>query len=174
MNNTEISHMLKSHWSTRNIFEGTFAIDTLPLHPRTKKPCGYICNTESSKNSGEHWLAIYFPKRGPTEYFDSYGLPINSLKMKYFVGHRFKRNKLFLQSPYTTVCGQYCLLFIYMKSIMNIEIEAIGKLLMNISTDSEERDHKVNSIVEHIYGQDLDVLDTSFVVEQFSRALENR
>ena len=34
----------------------------------------YVINSDPSSEPGEHWIAVYFHKRGRGEYFDSYGL----------------------------------------------------------------------------------------------------
>ena len=32
-----------------------------------------ISNSDINKGPGKHWVAFYFPKRGPYEFFDSFG-----------------------------------------------------------------------------------------------------
>jgi hypothetical protein len=95
---------------------GVYAADKLPS--RYSKPAALIANTDEQGKPGTHWVAIYIPKSGKSEYFDSYGLPP-------FVKHHilflnkvtWTHNRKEMQSLTSNVCGNYCLM--YLASRMN-------------------------------------------------------
>lgn len=165
MNNLELDKLLRRHWSTRKCYAGTFASDTLPKFPRQTKPCFYICNTKPRSTGGEHWICFYFPPNGSNEYFDSYGMVIPKI-FKSFIGENFVSNSKFLQSPITTTCGQYCLLYIYLKCDGNLSMKQIVNLLS--SWGDNIREITVNDLVEKIYGIDVNVIDLEFLTEQIA------
>ena len=73
-----------------------------------------ISNTDTSEGPGEHWVAFYFPKRGPYEFFDSIGNSPES----YHVGFEKILDKKYLmyngqlQQSSSNVCGLYCAYYI--------------------------------------------------------------
>ena len=57
---------------------GVFARDEMPDLIREIRPWCLIFNTDTKDQPGTHWLALYAPKPGPIELFDSFGFsPIN-------------------------------------------------------------------------------------------------
>ena len=90
------------------------AKDLLP----EKKPLdmkAYIVNTDISTDPGEHWVAIYF-RRDQVIYFDSYGRPPEEQYVLPFIernSSRWIHNKECLQSPWSKVCGIWCIYIIY-------------------------------------------------------------
>ena len=72
MNTLQIERLLKKDWKTKNIFKKVCALDQLE---KPTFPSAYVINSDPSSEPGEHWVAVYFDKRGRGEYFDSYGLP---------------------------------------------------------------------------------------------------
>ena len=93
-------------------FLGVFAADELPSH--FPWSCGLVVNTDPRSEPGTHWLAIYIDGNGHGEYFDSYGLkPFVPQHLKFL--NRLKQwryNKTKLQSLTSTLCGQYCVLYL--------------------------------------------------------------
>ena len=72
MNTLQIERLLKKDWKTKNIFKKVCALDQLE---KPTFPSAYVINSDPSSEPGEHWVAVYFDKRGRGEYFDRYGLP---------------------------------------------------------------------------------------------------
>lgn len=74
---------------------------------------GIILNTDPVALPGEHWVAIYRPLRGKTEYFDSFGLPplvpeiIAFLASNSPCGLAWSRN--ILQHDRSDSCGHHCI-----------------------------------------------------------------
>lgn len=87
----------------------TISLDSLPL---------FVIFNESPRSSiGSHWCAAMFIKKRSeivSHVFDSYGVPINKKEFQYDfrVG---TENLQQLQSNYSTVCGYWCLYWIYCK-----------------------------------------------------------
>ena len=108
---------------------GVFPRDELPDLTRESRPWCLILNTDPKDQPGTHWLTLYATKAGPTGLFDSIGFsPINdnldSLNLLH-LGYP-------LQSPSTSVCGHYCIVYIYLRS-RNKSLSEFFHLLLNIS-----------------------------------------
>ena len=73
-----------------------------------------ISNTDTSQGPGKHWVTFYFPKRGPYEFFDSFG----QMPEDYAVGFEKILNKKYiknagqLQQCTSNVCGLYCAYYV--------------------------------------------------------------
>ena len=72
MNTLQIERLLKKDLKSKTIFKKVCALDQLE---KPTFPSAYVINSDPSSKPGEHWIAVYFDKRGRGEYFDSYGLP---------------------------------------------------------------------------------------------------
>ena len=57
MDNVQIENALRSDPLVNEIFIGVFAADTLPK--QKEFPAGYISNTETSNQNGQHWVAFF-------------------------------------------------------------------------------------------------------------------
>ena len=71
--------------------------------------------TDISTDPGEHWVAIYF-RRDQVIYFDSYGRPPEEQYVLPFIernSSRWIHNKECLQSPWSKVCGIWCIYIIH-------------------------------------------------------------
>lgn len=110
MNTVQIMNVMKKNNKTKQYFQGVFASDKLPKL-KVKKPSCFIINTDPSSKPGTHWVAIYFPKKGSAEYFDSFGFKPKIKSITNFLTANCKRytyNKIQLQNIFSTVCGNYC------------------------------------------------------------------
>jgi hypothetical protein len=102
------------------------------------RPCCYrarcfIANTDPSTAPGYHWVAfVVFASRPSIIYFfDSFGMPLTSyddlyktcLNKGYFSDTHIVSsvNSRSLQGPASTVCGHYCILFLYLCARMSLE-----------------------------------------------------
>ena len=109
----QLERALRSDPITRKQFRGVWAVDLLPPSHR---PGIYICNTATSQDPGEHWIAFYFPSHGPVEFFDSMGhVPeYYQVAFQYFMiqeGRDYLYNCKQIQNYGTSTCGYYCLYF---------------------------------------------------------------
>lgn len=161
MNGGELRRLLRGHLETRSIFVDVFAADRLPFKPRAKRPCCYVANTENASERGEHWVVCYFHKKPlMSEYFDSFGRRPFRLPHKRFMGERFRHNRTAIQAPFSTVCGQYVLIYVLLKSR--------GYSLKEIQDKFKHRRKSNNDIavvrmVEREFGITLPVMDFRFI-----------
>lgn len=116
MNTIQITRLLTHNKVTKKFFRGVFAIDTIPK--TIKKPGMMIINTDKSTQPGKHWIAAFVPASGCAEYFDSYGGTPAHTELKNFLQKQstcFVYNNKRLQGNFTTVCGQYCCVYLWMR-----------------------------------------------------------
>ena len=85
-------------------------------------PSGLIANTDRNNKLGQHWVAMFFPdEENKEEFFDSYGLPPNFYTprfTKFLASHPgdTERNVGTLQALNSTVCGYYCMFYLFHRS----------------------------------------------------------
>lgn len=119
MNTLEIADLLNSNNFTKNIFKGVYAINKIPKR-FNQKPCCIIVNYDTDKQPGSHQIAVFFPKKGCAEFFDSYGnQTIKNNVIKHISKNTkmdcFIRNAKRLQGTISTVCGQYCCVYLWFR-----------------------------------------------------------
>ena len=104
---------MQHHPATRHSFGGVLALYQLPK--RATKTC-YVINLDESRESGSHWVAVYFGRSGIGEYFDSYGLPPYPITIRNFLNDNsvtWKYNSKQLQDVRTAI---YCAFYLIMRS----------------------------------------------------------
>lgn len=99
----QIKAILENDYQTKDIFQGVFAIDRLPPF----QPGMYVINTDEHDQPGKHWLAVY-----NHEYFDSFGLPPQDVRLEDFLGTNYIYNTVALQLPFSNACGFYCVYYL--------------------------------------------------------------
>lgn len=164
MNNLQIEYLMRKHPIARNVFAGVYALDTLPLVPRKLRPAAYIVNTENSYLGGEHWIAIYMPITEPPEYFDSFGMNAHPI-FERFMGNMYRKHYSYLQNPISTVCGQYCIAYIFMRYVCRKTMDDI----ITFFERESDADHFINSFVERVLGTDLDIYDINFLRRELNQ-----
>jgi len=142
MNTLEINLIINKDPVLSKIYLGTFACDQLP-ESVYNYPCSMIVNTDPSFKSGEHWVAIYFDQEHCCEYFDSFGLLPYIPSIVNFIKNNSTSlssyNYFHLQSVYSSVCGLYCIYFLYQRC-RKISFNEVLKLF-------SFRDHKLNDAI---------------------------
>ena len=106
MNTRQIEAILKHDSQTKNVFRGVFAMDQLPKMVKGM----YVINTDNHNEPGEHWVAVYC--HDYVEYFDSYGLLPQDVRLFEFLGKDFVYNNVALQLPMSNACGFYCIYYL--------------------------------------------------------------
>lgn len=110
MNSLQISQFLSLNASTKPYFRGCFACDVL-TSPSTF-PSFLVSNTEEQSKTGQHWVLLYFPRKGEVEYFDSLGDKPNACIQRFLYGWKVVRAlSRPVQSIMSNACGVYCLFF---------------------------------------------------------------
>jgi hypothetical protein len=99
-------------------FLGVFACNIVP--EIYDYPASLIINTQPLPNSGEHWVAIYISEDGLGTYFDSYGNEPQKIEFVSFLNENcpagWYHNSTLLQGTTSIKCGEYCVLFVYLRS----------------------------------------------------------
>lgn len=111
MNSLKLQYILERIIKPPCKFLGVFAKDKIPL-TMTSYPCCFVANTDISSMSGEHWVAYFYDSPQSYEFFDSYGMPP---QVYGFVSVN-NYNRKSLQSLTSSVCGQFCLFYLYLRS----------------------------------------------------------
>jgi hypothetical protein len=93
----------------------------------------FIANTDPANKPGYHWLAFIVFADHPSViyFFDSFGMPLSSygdvyrncLKQEYFSEKCIVTpvNTRNLQGNHSTVCGHYCIMFLYLCARVSLE-----------------------------------------------------
>jgi len=162
MNNKQLTAIISSCPTMKEHFRGVFASDTLPKP--TNKPCSYICNLDPSTKPGSHWVCIYYPKPPQLpEYFDSFGF--SGEQFTEFLGENYYFNPNFLQFPFSTVCGQYCIYYLYKR----ITLKSMHDVLKPFRLDDQlHNDLYVNNFIENVFNVNLNVFDMDFAINQIN------
>ena len=173
MDNNTIDHILRKHPSIGGKFGGVFACDELPKNNYLNKDLFYVVNTDASHLSGQHWLAVYINSNGRNELFDSYGnmqFPPKKEIQQFLNYTDYIYSLSQLQHNLSTVCGQYCVFYIWQRSK--------GKSLSEIvnlfqKEDFLANDVIVNSAVEQEFNIDEQVINHSFL-KHFMKSVNMR
>lgn len=110
MNSLEIlQHILK----IKNHNVGVFPSDKIPI--KWIRPSAFVINTDAHNRPGTHWVAIYLAKNGNVSYFNSLGKSQIITNLEKLIRKNckiYRHNTIQLQSKYSSVCGQYCIMFL--------------------------------------------------------------
>lgn len=113
MDEYQLAKICRRHKFINKRFYGVVCKDEIPLIIPAQK--FLIVNTAKRSEIGKHWVVIYTTSDSDLEYFDSYGeRPPEDMGLEWLYDVRTNTKRL--QSTYTSVCGQYCLYFIYKRS----------------------------------------------------------
>ena len=117
MNNQEIDNLMRNYLPSAN-WGGIYPSDKIPISICRRCNYGIICNTQNSNQKGEHWIAIYLPKSGIAEYFDSFGGPPNVEEFSSFLENgEFVYHTQQIQSAKGITCGHHCVFFLFCRFI---------------------------------------------------------
>lgn len=171
MNSHTIARCLTQDRFTNNAFRGVFPCDLLFKFAKILENTdnSYVCNTADSFSSGDHWIAIHINREGIGEYFDSYGLHPTDIFTQFLNFHSVKWtfNTTQLQSPFTTVCGQYCIYWLHEKGMGH----ASDIVMDNLKLLNGDK-HVLDFVNKHYIGvAKKQLLDRVFLKEQISRVL---
>ena len=175
MNNLQLHNLANRCPALKEIFVGLFPSDRLPDLPFMKQKRAYalIANLDKEGLPSSHWVALYLPKQrsGTAEYFDSYGQPLTlpsflTLLRKY---NRYVYNHITLQSPISSVCGQYCLFYLWRRARRHT-ISSIFVTFRNLSVYTN--DIVVNKYVRQYFRTNLKLFDVNFIGRQIAISLQ--
>lgn len=116
MDTLQILHTLRKFKCIAKENLAVLACDQLPMS-ELKRPAFFVVNTEPHTSGGRHWVAIYVPRKGNIEFFDSFGKkPRNkfftSFLKKHSDGKKYVYNLQRLQSDFSATCGHYSVMYL--------------------------------------------------------------
>ena len=112
---------------------GVFARDELPDLTRKIRLWCFILNTDPKNQEGTHWLALNALLSSGIELFESFGFSPSMYSLDFLDP---LHSSFSFQSPSTSVCGHYCIVYNYLRS-HNYSLSDIVDLLTNISSRDE-------------------------------------
>lgn len=146
MNSDEIHYYLK-HLPVNSF--GVYASDCLPviIPPLS----AIVVNTDPHTHKGTHWVAFFRDVHGRLEYFDSYGNQPTVYDHIRFIRRNISccyfYNPNTLQSIDSSVCGLYCLSYLYFRSL-GFQMNDFTSLF---SDNVNRNDSLVVMIFKHLY-----------------------
>ncbi len=156
-------------------FLGVFAADQLPSRVSLSSfPCCLVANTDISRGMGEHWTAFHFPSPKWLEFFDSYGQhPTSHEHFSKFVSQwdtsYIKWNKIELQCGISSVCGQYCIFFLILRTAHNVPMYKIATTLRSLPL--MQSDGMVAVFVDRLLKIDKPVFDGALISSHLCHAM---
>lgn len=140
MNTVQLLNDLSKNKFTNKHFYGVFPSDKLPKF--VDKPCLIIVNNATSKENGEHWTCFYLSKNvSKNYYFDSLGMKPYLPAYQLFLKNNCKSymtNIKRLQSSFSNVCGEYCLVFLLFCS-KNVSMSTFLKQFSSKNFDQNDK-----------------------------------
>lgn len=124
-----------------------FAANRIPIW--VNLPAFIISNLDPDYKPGSHWVAMHIDVNGIGEYFDSFGRKPTGYH-KLFLKRNTKRwfyNHTSLQNQFTSVCGEYCLVYIYFK----FQGKSMSDMLNLYSDNSLSNDLVTRKLFKSIY-----------------------
>jgi len=136
-------------YATNSLYLGVFSADNIPIDhlANQKKTVYFILNSDPSSSPGTHWLACVKPPGSILEFFDSYGNPPSFYHLSFPSNLSILHNQDPLQSVYSSVCGQYCIYFLYFRIFHKISIQKISTHLRTSFKTRKLRDHYISNYV---------------------------
>lgn len=154
MNTQELTAILSKAPELKSLNAEVCAKDLLP----EKKPLdlrAYIINTDTSEEPGEHWVALYF-RNDQAIYFDSYGQSPDENYVLPFIQRNARswiENTKMLQSPWSRVCGMYCIYILHQLN-RGLDLDtAIHQALMGTGEDLYQNDRDIEMWFSLNYGR---------------------
>ena len=169
MDTLELLSCVEADPIVKELYGGVFPRDNLPSKIETF-PRAYVANTDTGREPGKHWVAFYFENKHYAEFFDSYGNDPGYLAKEFesFLSRNVKdwiHNVVRLQGDFSTVCGQYCVLFLYYRC----RGTSMSDIVRMFSKNTEVNDVLVNEFVNLTYDGDFPVMDVEQLIRQIAQ-----
>lgn len=108
-----------------------YASNCIPMYGAL--PIYLVCNLDPDTKPGSHWVAIAVDVNGNGEYFDSYGRKPTGYHLN-FMKRNCKKwiyNDKRLQNDLTSVCGEYCLVYLFFKFFKKSMLDFVNNFSNN-------------------------------------------
>ena len=162
MNSQQLITILKRDRYTAPFFRGVFPINRLPPIQEGL----YVVNTAPHTHPGLHWIAL-FVKNDTIEYLTVMEEILHPRCDDGGKNKRWMSNPIPLQSPLTSVCGQYCVYYLLHRA-RGIDMTT---LLMDFGADVDDNDKLVYDFVQDRYDLNhLTLVDTENIISQLAQA----
>ena len=140
MNAQQLESILSLDQHILKNFAGVFAADTLPSNI-SHLPKFLIVNSDVHSGPGQHWLALYIPAQGPSEFFDSLGhSPKQYLASfeQFLINHspQYIYSNKRLQNYGSDTCGLFVLYYV----ILRCRGYTMQDIVNNFSTNLAQND----------------------------------
>jgi hypothetical protein len=127
MNTLELLSAVRSNSLLKKHCVGVFSADKIPLPLLPSQAC--IINTDTSSETGKHWILLFQSSNDELEFFCSYGMsPIfyqpTWSSLFYATNSSVLYNTYQVQNIYSNTCGLHCLFCLYYRCI-NISFPTI-------------------------------------------------
>ena len=134
---------------TNSLYLGVFSADNIPLEHlcNQTKTVYFVLNSDPSSSPGTHWLACVKPPGSILEFFDSYGNSPNFYHFSFPSTLSILHNHDPFQSVYSSVCGQYCIYFLYFRIFRKVSLQKISTHLRTSFKTRKLRDHYISNYV---------------------------
>lgn len=164
MDTLQLKRMMFHHM--KSTFVDVCALDELPI--TYHRPAAIIVNTDTSKERGTHWTAIYLHVNGSGEYFDSFAKePSEAIKkfMNKNAPSGWLMNLRVVQGVFSTLCGGYC--GIYLEARHRNRELTLKTLIDRIfpHTNTKNNDQAVHRTLRKHYGIYLPITDVSLLLD---------
>ena len=171
MNTLQIDNALRSNPVTSPSFRGVFAADRLPILDHSIPSC-YVANCSNADTKGSHWVAFYQDQPAVIEIFDSYEKPLNfhSAHLAAFTrGLKEVWQVQTLQQPMSTVCGHYCLYFLYNRCCG----QSYEQLIQSFTKNAFINDKVVCQYVNRCFNMTTKVFDLNMLDQCVKSLIKN-
>ena len=106
-----------------------------------------MLNSDPSSSPGTHWLACVKAPGSVLEFFDSYGHPPSFYHFSFPSNLSILYNHDPLQSVYSSVCGHYCIYFLYFRIFHKSSLKKISAHLRSSVKTRKLRDRYISNFV---------------------------
>lgn len=120
LSTSDLGFVLRNCKHTRNHYVGVFPSDEEPKIDLNSLPIGFVWNTGDSSTRGEHWVCVWLATNNTAYFFDSSGYAPQQEFVTFLKKVSTRQKAVFkeqVQDYLSSVCGQYCLYVMIMKSI---------------------------------------------------------
>jgi len=135
MNTLQINKILNRNNITKYYYIGCFPSDSIP-NPINFKIFCMVVNTDTSREAGSHWVAI-FCQYPLVDYYDSLGIwPPISLHIRNYLSlfQSVRFNRIQIQHPFQYTCGQHVIFFLFLRC-KGLHMDKIIKYLKGVDAD---------------------------------------
>jgi len=164
MNGAQIESELRSDKFVNGYFVEIFAADQLP---EKEYPGAYVVNTDEAHMPGQHWVA-FFTYDKTIECFDSFrqnpGKYSKHIENWLEDTYRVVQSET-LQSTDSTVCGQYCMYFVLLRSYGY----SFKDIMSSLTKNKKVNDKFVCKFINKFFKIKTSVRDKYFMIENALR-----